>query len=101
MSEYEDAIQRLLRMIEIPGEYFTPDPKPEKPIRLKRSERHNLYERVWERDKGICQICKTAYVLFGTPPHHKIFRSQGGSDTMENLITACPACHYRIHHGGK
>jgi 5-methylcytosine-specific restriction endonuclease McrA len=29
--------------------------------------------------------------------HHKEFRSQGGDDTEQNLITVCAKCHARVH----
>ena len=31
--------------------------------------------------------------------HHKEFRSQGGDDSEENLITLCAACHSLLHRG--
>ena len=31
--------------------------------------------------------------------HHKVFRSQGGSDSPENLITLCETCHDALHAG--
>ena len=31
--------------------------------------------------------------------HHIIFRSQGGSDELDNLITLCEKCHKAIHDG--
>lgn len=34
---------------------------------------------------------------FPLAPHHIIFRSQGGEDTLENLITLCAHHHRRIH----
>ena len=76
---------------------FFPDPKPEKPIRLKGKALQYLYNAIWIRDNGLCQVCFIA-VCQGTPPHHKRFKSKGGSDTMENLITICPKCHNKIHH---
>lgn len=30
-------------------------------------------------------------------PHHKLRRSQGGKNTMANLIMCCPPCHEWIH----
>lgn len=73
-----------------------PDPKPKR-IRLKGKALHDLYNAVWVRDKGLCNCGK--WVEQGTPPHHVIPRSKGGADTMDNLVTICNECHYRIHHG--
>ena len=33
------------------------------------------------------------------PPHHIVFRSQGGTNHPLNLITLCYDHHYDIHHG--
>ncbi len=30
-------------------------------------------------------------------PHHITHRSQGGEDTMENLLMICYACHLKEH----
>lgn len=51
------------------------------------------------RDEQQCQICRTGLpVPFGRlEVHHIIFRSQGGSDNMENLVTLCDLCHAIIH----
>jgi 5-methylcytosine-specific restriction protein A len=29
--------------------------------------------------------------------HHKDFRSKGGDDSEENLITLCAKCHSQVH----
>lgn len=47
------------------------------------------------RDKYQCQICGDRQ---GDPycqlhMHHRVPRSQGGSDALENLITLCDLCH--------
>ena len=33
------------------------------------------------------------------PPHHIIFKSQGGDDSVENLILLCNICHRFMHQG--
>lgn len=52
---------------------------------------------VLERDEYTCQDpdCPGGFPL--DPPHHIIFKSQGGEDTMENLITYCRHCHGKRH----
>lgn len=69
-----------------------------KPIRLKGKARQELFEKVWERDERTCQgkSCPGTYQL-DSAPHHIIFRSHGGPDTMENLITLCLHCHAKEH----
>lgn len=42
-----------------------------------------------------CEICgKTGVPL---QVHHKVFRSQGRKDTLENLMASCQPCHEREH----
>tara|TARA_R110000751_G_scaffold31372_1_gene80003 strand:- start:78 stop:332 length:255 start_codon:yes stop_codon:yes gene_type:complete len=40
-----------------------------------------------------CQACKGMAV----DVHHIIFKSQGGGDTIENLISLCRECHLGAH----
>lgn len=44
----------------------------------------------WSLDKRTPGVLKA---------HHIIYRSQGGSDIIENLITLCPQCHRKAHDG--
>ena len=50
---------------------------------------------VLNRDKYICQYCKTKQCTLEV--HHIIFRSNGGSDEPDNLITLCRQCHRDLH----
>ena len=60
--------------------------------------KRRIQQAVLERDKFKCGVCKCHTIA---PPHHIIYRSQGGSDTMENLITLCGPlehdCHRAVH----
>lgn len=58
----------------------------------------DIYEAVLARDAG----CKAAGVAPGQcqgriDPHHILRRSQGGPDTMENLVSLCRAHHSWVH----
>jgi len=68
-----------------------------KPIRLKGQPLQDLFAAVIERDDYTCQDpdCPGGYPL--DVPHHIIFRSHGGPDTMENLVTLCIHCHGKAH----
>jgi len=70
-----------------------PQPK-EKIIRLKGQAYKKLQRRVLERDEYKCQTCGK---WTEAPPHHVRHRSQGGSDTLENLKTLCMRCHEKAH----
>jgi 5-methylcytosine-specific restriction endonuclease McrA len=61
-----------------------------------RSEPALLRMKIMERDNWRCQFCGTRSDL---QVHHIIYRSQGGADMEDNLITACAACHEAIHLG--
>lgn len=49
------------------------------------------------RDSYTCQHCKTKKGALHA--HHIVYRSQGGSDDLENLITLCEQCHKDLHDG--
>ena len=63
-----------------------------------------LREAVFTRDNYICQCCrrtiKDGAILHA---HHIQFRSNGGSNAMNNLATVCEKCHTPANHkpGGK
>jgi 5-methylcytosine-specific restriction endonuclease McrA len=80
-----------------------PNPKPEPYARVKarrkRQERQQhaaVYRAVDARDGLICQSCGI-YCGRSIHRHHKIFRSQGGPTTLENLQSLCQRCHRAIH----
>lgn len=55
----------------------------------------DLRKAVLERDDHTCQRCREERGPLQV--HHIIPRSQGGSDTLENLITLCRPCHAVQH----
>jgi hypothetical protein len=59
----------------------------------------NIRELVLTRDKYVCQNCKGKLKDSKLEIHHIIFRSKGGSDASENLITLCKTCHDDLHKG--
>lgn len=54
-------------------------------------------EAVLNRDNYTCQKCGAKNTKLEV--HHIIFRSQGGTDDENNLITLCENCHSRLHKG--
>lgn len=46
---------------------------------------------VFARDEYICQVCKKKGKILHT--HHIVYRSEGGTDRADNLITVCSDCH--------
>lgn len=51
-------------------------------------------KKVRERDK-VCVLCGNG----GAQIHHVVFRSQGGKDSMTNLVLLCAGCHHEKAHG--
>ena len=64
-------------------------------IRAKTLAEHG--QIVMERAGWKCQNCGRSGC--GLSAHHKQFRSHGRSDTVQNLMALCPACHEQSHQG--
>lgn len=55
---------------------------------------------VLERDDHECRTCGTEGGLKGDANlqiHHRVPRSEGGSDDLSNLLTLCESCHSKLH----
>ena len=59
----------------------------------------NTKAMVLNRDDYKCHICKSKKKGVKLEVHHIIFRSNGGSDDADNLITLCHDCHKKLHEG--
>jgi len=59
----------------------------------------NTKAMVLNRDNYKCQCCKGKHKDSKLEVHHIVFRSQGGSDESDNLITLCHTCHKALHDG--
>ena len=55
----------------------------------------NLRIATLMRDRYQCQHCKRKNTQLEA--HHIIYTSQGGKDTLDNLITLCKRCHKKVH----
>lgn len=51
---------------------------------------------VFARDNYTCQVCKKQNKILNT--HHLLYKSKGGSDRADNLITVCTDCHSPENH---
>ena len=56
-----------------------------------------IRQSVMERDNGQCQLCNKQ----ATQLHHILFKSYGGADISQNLISLCNECHIKVHSHGK
>ena len=50
-----------------------------------------------EQDFIPCENCG----LRASSIHHLIFRSQGGTDKVNNLMALCELCHTKVHNSNK
>lgn len=57
----------------------------------------NTKAYVLYRDGHTCQYCKGKSKDKRLQVHHKIFKSENGTDAPDNLVTVCATCHARIH----
>ena len=51
---------------------------------------------VFARDEYTCQVCHRKNQVLHT--HHIVYRSKGGTDRADNLITVCTDCHTSENH---
>lgn len=51
---------------------------------------------VFARDEYTCQVCKKKDKVLQT--HHIVYKSEGGTDKVDNLITVCTDCHTSVAH---
>jgi 5-methylcytosine-specific restriction endonuclease McrA len=58
---------------------------------------YNVKAYVLRRDGYQCRKCKTKKGKLHV--HHIVFRSNGGTDSPENLMVLCPTCHDKLHNG--
>lgn len=64
---------------------------------MKSNEWRSMTEKIYRMDGGRC-----GYFGCTSEPseaHHIIFRSQGGEDTPDNLISLCRKHHEMVHNG--
>ena len=67
-----------------------------KEFQIPNYEGRNFRAKVLWRDKYQCQYCKDITKLHA---HHIRYKSQGGTDTVQNGITLCEKCHIELHDG--
>jgi 5-methylcytosine-specific restriction endonuclease McrA len=60
----------------------------------KTREWKELRDAAVERDGHECKRCGSTKRLTA---HHKIPRTEGGADHLDNLKTVCDACHIKEH----
>ena len=78
---------------------FNPQPKKGKKKKKSNAIPKAIVKAVFERDNYTCYECDRQEPVeqHSLQVHHVILKSQGGKDTMDNLITLCWQCH-RLEH---
>ena len=64
------------------------------PSRLDPVSYETLRQEILRRDGWRCQSCGS---MSNLEVHHTEFRSHGGADSADNLITLCRRCHRGAH----
>lgn len=67
-----------------------------KEYQIPNYEGRNFRAKVLWRDKHQCQHCKGTDRLHA---HHIRYKSQGGTNTVQNGLTLCGKCHAELHDG--
>jgi len=67
-----------------------------KEYQLSQYEGHTWRQKVFWRDRYMCQKCSAKSNL---QAHHIVPRSQGGTNTVSNGLTLCVECHDSFHKG--
>ncbi len=53
---------------------------------------------LWQAQQGLCPICnQTITPETGWHIHHIIWRTNGGTDNLDNLVLLHPNCHRQVH----
>jgi 5-methylcytosine-specific restriction protein A len=71
---------------------------------MKRTPIRKFSQKQLKRQREIAklekpELCETCHKNRAMDWHHKIHRSQGGTDDRSNLLCVCRICHSGIHNG--
>lgn len=75
----------------------TPIPKGKDRKPAKKQVPRWVRNRVKQRSDGWCEVRALGCELRAVHVHHKKLRSQGGKDTVGNLLHVCAWCHRWVH----
>ena len=68
--------------------------EPKRP-KMTAVESRQGYEKAADRSFGLCEACGLQQAV---QMHHRLHRSHGGDERVENLLHVCLKCHYDAHH---
>jgi len=64
-------------------------------FRVNGKTKQKIVGEVLARDQFTCQKCGTGSNL--DIPHHIVYKSRYGNDSVDNQITLCRSCHAYVH----
>lgn len=98
LKDKKSRVERLCSAPRIPAQYVVGQ------IVFRRN--HDVVAEVLERANGKCELCNSPAPFLRASNqapylevHHTIRLADGGEDTIENAVAACPNCHRKAHHG--
>lgn len=62
-----------------------------------RAELESLRPLIEARSHAMCEAKFDGCRIRPVTLHHRLRRSQGGKNTLTNVVGVCPPCHERIH----
>ena len=90
---------------------YCPEHQSVMDARYNRNERdadsNKRYGRAWKKTREaflsanpLCVVCeRDGRLTPATLAHHKVKRTEGGTDDWGNMAALCQACHSRLHAG--
>ena len=98
LKDRESRAERLAKALRIPTQYVIGQ------IVFRRN--HDVVAEGLERANGKCGLCGSPAPFLRASNqapylevHHTIRLADGGEDTVDNAVAACPNCHRKAHHG--
>lgn len=105
MEELEEHARQMdydsLRAAAVSRGELHPEQRLVQSSRYERDPYIAIYAK--ERAKGVCQLCHKEAPFRNSrnepylETHHILWLSQGGSDSVDNVVALCPNCHRKMH----
>jgi 5-methylcytosine-specific restriction enzyme A len=98
LNNNKSRAERLAKAPRIPAQYIIGQ------VVFRRNP--DVVAAVLERANGQCEICSNPAPFLRASNqapflevHHTVRLADGGQDTVDNALAACPNCHRKAHHG--
>jgi RNA-directed DNA polymerase len=100
---YRLSSTSIIRHVKVKAEANPFDPKWELYFEQREERRMKIAlsgrpQALWRRQKGRCPACRELITVeTDWHTHHVIWRVNGGSDRLDNLVLLHPNCHRQVH----